>query len=286
MKTFPAFISTIFLSITLFYSVSAGLNKPGSAIENFKWLLGTWETKGSRGSSYETWTQINPSEFLGKSYALKGNDTMVFETVRLVEKDGAVHYIPTVSDQNNGKPVVFKSSFISGSKFIVENPEHDFPRIISYTRVSQDQLVAEISGPSKEGKPKYQTFFMQRYPDHSTRNIELAKTVFRYFNEHNWEKMAGLYAGSTEFKDPSLGIGIVVRTRQDIVRKYTAMNKMVPDIKDEIVAIYPSGKSQVIVEFLSSGTSANGTKWSLPVVSIFTFENNLIIKDFTYYDNN
>ena len=41
----------------------------------------------------------------------------------------------------------------------------------------------------------------------------------------------------------------------------------------------------MIVEFVSTGTAPDGTKFELPIVSIFTIEEGMITKDWTYYDN-
>ena len=60
---------------------------------------------------------------------------------------------------------------------------------------------------------------------------------------------------------------------------------MFPDIKDRIVNIYPSGDKHVVVEFISTGTAPDGTKFELPICTIFTIENGKITKDFTYFDN-
>lgn len=115
-------------------------------------------------------------------------------------------------------------------------------------------------------------------------NIIIARTVFEYFNQHAWEKMAGLYAEQAEFKDPSFGPGIITQTRQQIIQKYQAMGEMFPDLRDDIVQMYPSGEHYVIVEFVSSGTAPDGTQWTLPICAIFTIEDGQITKDFTYYD--
>ncbi|MDH3245521.1 MAG: nuclear transport factor 2 family protein [Saprospiraceae bacterium] len=284
MKTHLKVAASIILVISSLNRICADSAKPGSVIENIKWLLGTWETRTSNGSVYETWILQDPNELSGKSYAIKGTDTLIFETVRLIEKNGKILYIPSVTGQNNGDAVVFESSFISPSKFIVQNPEHDFPQVISYTRIGQDQLVAEISGPSGNGQVNYQTFSMKRSSDVMSRNINLIQEVFRLFNEHNWEQMARLYADPAEFKDPTFGIQSVMQSHDEIIRKYQEMNKMSPDIHDEVLTIYPSDEKHVVVEFISSGTAPDGSKWKLPIVTIFSIEHNLIIKDFTYYD--
>ena len=255
-----------------------------SQMENAKWLIGTWENRTSRGSTFETWIVLNDSAFYGKSYALRGQDTAVFETIRMIQKEDQILYIPTIPDQNEGKPVTFTSIYLSGNKLIFEAPEHDFPQVISYTRVSADEMVAEISG-LLNGEQRYRTFKMNRYPPPQSMNVELARMVFEYFNAHDWEKMVSLYSDPAEFKDPSYGTDLVTKTRKEIVIKCEELLRMSPDIKDEIVAVYPSGDKHVIVEFISSGIDPDGSEWKLPLVTIFTIEGGMITKDFTYYDD-
>lgn len=117
------------------------------------------------------------------------------------------------------------------------------------------------------------------------RNIALVKQVYEHFNNHNWKAMAALYRDSAEFKDPSFGAGVVRQTHNEIIEKYAKYQEASPDIRDEIVQIYASGPSHVIVEFVSSGTAPNGEPWSMPICTIFTIENGVIVKDYTYYNN-
>lgn len=119
----------------------------------------------------------------------------------------------------------------------------------------------------------------------SDKNLELVKQYFSHFNEHEWDKMADMYTENAEFKDPSLGPGIVIQTRDQIIEKYSGLNEVFPDIRDEVVQVYPSGDRHVIVEFISKGTAPDGSEFELPIATIFTFENGKISKDFTYYDN-
>jgi ketosteroid isomerase-like protein len=119
----------------------------------------------------------------------------------------------------------------------------------------------------------------------TTENEKIVRQYFEYFNNHEWEKMAGMYIEISDFKDPSLGRGIVKQTRQQIIEKYSGLSEMFPDIKDEIIQIYPSGDKHIIVEFISTGTAPDGSKFELPICVIFMIENGKITKDFTYYDN-
>jgi hypothetical protein len=130
-------------------------------IKKAEWLIGTWENRTPRGNIYETWTKTGEDEFTEKSYALKGNDTFFFETVRLVQEQKEVVYIATVKNQNEGQAVRFAGRMISDKQLIFENQQHDYPQVISYRKITSDSLVAEISG-TKNGQQSRQTFSMKR----------------------------------------------------------------------------------------------------------------------------
>lgn len=116
-------------------------------------------------------------------------------------------------------------------------------------------------------------------------NEKLIKNYFELFNKHQWEDLSNLYIENAEFKDPSLGTGIIKQTKKDFVKKYSELNQLFPDVKDKIIKIYPSGEKSIIVEFISTGTGPDNSQFELPICTIFTIENGKITKDFTYYDN-
>lgn len=118
----------------------------------------------------------------------------------------------------------------------------------------------------------------------TTDNEEIVKQYFEHFNNHEWVKMANMYAETAEFKDPSFGPGIVKQTRQQIVEKYSELNGLFPDLHDNVIQTYPSGDHHIIVEFVSTGTAPDSSKFELPICTIFTIDNGAIVKDYTYYD--
>lgn len=131
-------------------------------LNKLEWLLGTWETKTSKGSLYETWKRKSSTEFQGKSYYLKNKDTLLFESVRLIEKDKKLHYIVSVKNHNNNLPVDFISKEIKDpTSLLFENPVHDFPQAISYKKQGKDSLIAEISG-MMNGRMTNQKFPMRK----------------------------------------------------------------------------------------------------------------------------
>ena len=116
-------------------------------------------------------------------------------------------------------------------------------------------------------------------------NEKIVKQYFEHFNNHDWTKLSKMYADTSEFKDPSLGQGIVKQTRQQIIAKYSELKKIFPDLHDQIMQIYPSGDKHMIIEFVSTGTGPDNSKFELPICTIFTIENGVITKDFSYFDN-
>ena len=125
------------------------------------WLIGVWIHESPKGNIYESWKKLNDSLLVGRSYRVAGSDTITSENISLVELNGEVNYIPTVTDQNKGLPVKFKLTSISQDKLVFENLTHDFPQRILYQRVTADSLVAEISG-TMNGTQQSQRFPMYR----------------------------------------------------------------------------------------------------------------------------
>lgn len=116
-------------------------------------------------------------------------------------------------------------------------------------------------------------------------NIAVAEKLFEHFNKHEWSAMAALYADSALFLDPSLGTTPVFQSHRQITEKYTQLQSLFPDIRDNIQFIGASGNDRVIVEFVSTGTQPDGGKMFLPICTVLTLANGRIVKDFTYYDN-
>jgi ketosteroid isomerase-like protein len=127
-------------------------------------------------------------------------------------------------------------------------------------------------------------FTMSCQPSHQRQNQEKTTAMFDAFNRHEWRTMASFYAPSASFLDPSFGSDYVTKSREEIAAKYAAMGKIFPDIRDELTSVYASG-DKMIVEFTSMGTTADGNTFKLPIISVLTFKDGLIVKDATYYDN-
>jgi hypothetical protein len=120
--------------------------KAQATAKDLSWLAGKWQNTSPEAISYENWTVLNDSTLVAVSGFIKGKDTVVLETVSLEERNGELNYIPTVKDQNEGKPVPFKLIEAAGDSFVFSNPGHDFPDKITYIRKSEKSILAKISG--------------------------------------------------------------------------------------------------------------------------------------------
>jgi len=130
-------------------------------IDQAEWLVGTWAFQSPQGTLYEQWSVSSPTTMNGKSYVLNEADTVVFETIQLIQEPDQLYYVPTVKNQNDGESVRFALTRQTPGELVFENPEHDFPQIISYTQINPDSLVAEISGMVR-GQERKQRFPMRK----------------------------------------------------------------------------------------------------------------------------
>lgn len=115
----------------------------------------------SKGPLFEQWSRTDDNNLTGKSYRVTGTDTLILENIHLASSSDGIAYIPTVANQHDGKPVRFRLTQYDDSRFVFENPEHDFPQRIIYTVVTTDSLVARIEGISR-GKPAFSNFYYKR----------------------------------------------------------------------------------------------------------------------------
>jgi Domain of unknown function (DUF6265) len=125
-------------------------SQPGpSDLKKLNWLAGGWtrtNTKPGR-SGHERWTRLNDAEWEGLGIALHGRDTTFVEILKIVLKDGSICYVADLVE--NKQPTYFKFTEITDHGFVCENPQHDFPKKISYQKTGDTTLKATISGDGR-----------------------------------------------------------------------------------------------------------------------------------------
>lgn len=123
------------------------------------WLIGNWENKSPDGLLTEDWQKVNDSTFSATSYFIKGKDTLHFEKIVLSQKGEKLTYSATVNGQNNDKAIDFPSTSETATKLVFENPQHDYPQKITYTKGANNTLTAEVTG-KLQGKLTTERFIM------------------------------------------------------------------------------------------------------------------------------
>ena len=130
-------------------------------LQKMNWLIGNWEQKLPDGVVTESWSKENDSTFSGKSYFIKGKDTIHLESISLTQKKEELLYIPTVHGQNNDEPTTFKMTSEAQNTFSFENPAHDYPQKITYKKINNTSLLATISG-KQLGKDSTESYPMTK----------------------------------------------------------------------------------------------------------------------------
>ena len=153
-KTMKYFISLSFLFLLI------SCNKQ-SSIQQAEWLIGTWENQTSKGNIYESWEKKSPNELRAIAFKLSGKDTILLETIQIIQEEEGLFFIPTVPTQNQGLPIRFKMTSIKTTEMTFENPNHDFPQKINYRMIGTDSLEAIVSA-IENGKENKRSFKMRR----------------------------------------------------------------------------------------------------------------------------
>lgn len=136
-------------------------SKKYTKLEDVKWLIGSWGNTTKEGNLTETWSQKNDSTLSGKTTFIAGKDTLFTETIEIIQTKDSLFYNTSVSNQNEGKIISFKSSFASKNEIVFKNSKHDFPQKIEYKKIASDSLVAKISG-NKQGKESFEEYPMKK----------------------------------------------------------------------------------------------------------------------------
>lgn len=99
------------------------------------WLAGAWHAKRADGSHVEeVWSTPNGESLIGSGRNVSGGKTTFFELLRIEARSDGVFY---VAQPMGGEKTEFRRVPGPDDALVFENPEHDFPRRVSYRRVPE-----------------------------------------------------------------------------------------------------------------------------------------------------
>ena len=136
-------------------------------LESLGWLQGHW--KGTlMGSRYETvYSSPDAGMIVGASKEIQGGLARGFDFERMYVKDGHVVMTPYPRGKES---VTFKlvDHDPMSRKAIFSNPDHDFPRKLTYEIRAEDNLVIVLEGDGG-GQPLVLTLDLNRATQKSTK---------------------------------------------------------------------------------------------------------------------
>lgn len=133
------------------------------SMESFKWLLGDWKMIRKNGQMIESWKRVNDSSFEGKSFFInQAGERKMLEEMQLILRKQSYHFVSAVPGQNQELPVSFAIQKFTESGFVAENPDHDFPKRITYELIKSDSLHAWIDGGAQNPDKKVDFYFSRQ----------------------------------------------------------------------------------------------------------------------------
>lgn len=139
-----------FILLLFLATAACSGEKPGDNIKSLQWLEGDWiNDQEPETTSSEHWVIASPLSLLGTGLTVSTKkDTIFFEKLEIRQEKGHLYYI---ADIGNG-PVKFKLTSRSKNKWVFSNPDHDFPKKITYSRAitnSEEWLMATAESNGK-----------------------------------------------------------------------------------------------------------------------------------------
>jgi Domain of unknown function (DUF6265) len=114
-----------------------------TSVNDVGWIGGCWDLTRDNRHVVEQWMPPEGNTMLGMSRTVVDGKTTEWEFLMIRGGLKGLEYVAKPSGQPEA---VFTATSASASDVVFENPAHDFPKKIIYTR-SGDSLVASIEGP-------------------------------------------------------------------------------------------------------------------------------------------
>lgn len=131
---------------------------PAASIDSLSWMAGAWTGKMGKAGIEEHWIPPAGKTMMAVARTVVGDRTVAFEFLRIEQRPDAIVYIA----QPGGRPPTeFRLTASTPTSATFENPRHDHPKLIRYSRQDENTLVAEIEG-DEQGKRVSQRFVFQK----------------------------------------------------------------------------------------------------------------------------
>jgi hypothetical protein len=111
--------------------------------EDVAWLSGCWAFTRNGRHVVENWTPVEGGTLIGVSRTVTGGKTVEYEFLLIRSGPTGLEYVAKPSGQAEA---TFTATKATATDVVFENPAHDFPTRILYSR-DGDTLLAAVEGP-------------------------------------------------------------------------------------------------------------------------------------------
>lgn len=129
------------LVASMIFVVPATAQDELPSISDLAWIAGTWAATTGTTTVEEHWTTVASNGLLGMGRTLSGNRMVSFEFLRIIAREDGIFYIAQPSGRS---PTEFKLTKADSTMVVFENPDHDFPKRVVYTRQGEDAMTAWV----------------------------------------------------------------------------------------------------------------------------------------------
>jgi len=119
-------------------------------VAELSWMKGCWRTEVLGQEITEIWTAPPAPVMLGQAVTRRDGETVFWEQLRIEERDGV---LALIAMPGGAAPVRFEATEVGEDHIVFENPNHDYPRRIVYTRMGRMLTARVESGlPHRPGE--------------------------------------------------------------------------------------------------------------------------------------
>jgi hypothetical protein len=132
-----------FVLLVLLWTAAASGDEP--RIERLSWMSGCWVLTRGNTVIEEQWSKPAAGNMLGFSRTLRDGRMLLHEFLRIEQTGGQFRYLAHIG----ARVTPFALAKMSEDEVEFANPQHDFPQVIRYRRVSADEMHARIEDQAK-----------------------------------------------------------------------------------------------------------------------------------------
>lgn len=119
------------------------VNAPPATIAQAAWIAGTWIGTSGTTTTEERWIPPASGAMLAIGRTLNGPQMSSFEFLCIVEREGSLAY--TAMPNGRSPATYFMLTSITPDSATFENPSHDYPKLVRYSRLPDGSLQTTIS---------------------------------------------------------------------------------------------------------------------------------------------